>query len=723
MAVSASRSRGYIPGMVGGGRQQQAQYPINPITGQPDYSMAPVDPTGQAQGSAQGQGQGQSQVSPWTQGPASPAGMDVGVGGAAGDGGVSGASAGSANPGAQYPGPTGGIPPNTGYNPYSYTQPPPSYQGRQFPYEGGRDLAANYANNRNMEQNQGDLLSQYFGTQASQRAGYEQGAQQKSGDLYGQLEQNPGYSPDQANAILGNRGDGSNAYNDLLGVNYGDNYLTPGEQSGISGNPYGPGNAYDPNILGDVNQSAYNMSQGVAQGTQDQLSQGYNNLASGLGVANNPNLQQSGRYGQTVSDVLSKTGNTVMGAANRSDLGMSSGFAGQMNQAAYNPNLGMDQGYAGQEREAYSNPALGITGQYAQQAGMTDQEVADAAAMGGQSVGAQTRASIQDLNRAAAAQGNSDPLAVAAMRSQMNDQGMVNTADATVQAQLAARAQQRQAATGVEQTRLGAQQFQTGAQMQGAQNVENTRLGANQFQTQAQMAAAQGVESTRLGANQYQAGLQASAGTQMGNMALGATNTAEQMRLAALQQQTGMQMSAAGQLGNYAQGNTMYTGQQNQQAVNNYQQYGNQAGMYNQSSAYNAYANAEQQAAQRAAMMGTNRQSTSQSNQQNQYNRGFGVQSQLSGLQTGIADRSLQGQQAVRDYYTGQQQYQGQQGNQANANILTNRAQTQQGVNAATAGSAAWELGNRANPSLGSKVAQGIIGGVIKGATTAAGGL
>lgn len=771
----ALATRRYTAGLVGGPARQ-----INPITGLPDDGSSEFSSIDSANPYNSGQYiMGQSGVDPTS----------------AGD-----PNAESPNPGTSYSGPIGGAPDTSGYQPYSYTQPPPNYSGRQFGYEGGRDLAANYANNRNIERNEGDLLSQYFGGQAGQRAGYEQSAQQKGTSLYGQLEQNPGYTSDQANAILGNRAGGGNAYTDLLGQDYGSNYLNAGEQERISGNPYHAGNnAYDPGILDAVNRNAYNSGMGYAQDTADRLNQGYTNLSGGLDVANNPGLRQSAQYASGVDNILGSTNRTVMGAANRADLGMDSQFGSRMYgaaedpnlamsgqygsnlQSAYrNPNLAMSQQFAGDLRSAYSNPelamsdqyggelqnaysneALGTTDEYGRQAGMTDQEVADTASMGGQAVGAQTRAAIQDLDRAAAAQGNSDPLAVAAMRSQMNDQGLVNNADATVHAQLAARAQQRQAAQGVEgtrlgaqqyqtaaelaslqdvehtrlgaqqyrtgaamsgindieQTRLGAQQYQTAAEMSGLQDVEHTRLGAEQYRANARMNAAQGVESTRLGANQFQAGLQAQAGTNMGNMSLNATAQREAMRLAALQGQTGMQMSAAGQLGQYAQGNAMYTGDQQQRNVGNYQQYGNAAGMYNQTAQYQSLAAADQAAADRAAMLATNRQSTGLTNQGNQYNRGYQVQNQLSGLQQGIADRTLQGQQSVRDYYTGQQQYQGQQGNQAAANLLTNRAQTQQGVNQATQGSAAWELGNRQSPSLGSSVAKGIIGGALKGAT------
>ena len=191
--------------------------------------------------------------------------------------------------------------------------------------------------------------------------------------------------------------------------------------------------------------------------------------------------------------------------------------------------------------------------------------------------------------------------------------------------------------------------------------------------------------------------------------------------MAGAQDVSNRQMSAASQLGQIGQqnANTLLNSQTGNAAA--YQQGGLQAGQYNQSMAYGAAATAEQQAAQRAAQIATNRQNTSQTNQGNQFNRGYQVGSQMSNLQAGIANQGLSGQQQVRNYYTGQQQYQGQQGNQAQANMLTNRQQTQTGVNQATQGGAQWELGNRQNPSIGSRLVQQLGSAAIGGASKAAG--
>lgn len=513
--------------------------------------------------------------------------------------------------------PLGGTPQTNDFNLYRDSlggTPISTLPGKSVGYNSTSDIAEQYKNNRDMQQNEGDRFESQFSGDASRRAGLENAAGLKSGQLYNNLEQTPGYSGQEQDAIMGNNADGSNNYKNLLNTDYGSNYLSPDEQAKMSGDPNAPGRNFNASILDNVNSTANNMQQGAISGAEDRLHQNAGTMESNLRAAVDPNqLNISRGYQDNMSNVLTDTGGKVTDAAN--------------------------------------NKALGITDQYGRQAGMSDKEVADTAAMGGQAVGAGTRSAIQDLQRQADASGNSSPLAVAAMRSQFEDQNAVNSADATVRAQLAARQAQRDASTGVEKTRLGAQQYQTGAQIQGAEA--------------------------------------------MGNMAQNALDTQEKLRMTGAQDISNRGMNIASTMGQVGQqnANTLLNAQTGQ--AQDYAGRGAQAGMYNQNAAYGAAANAEQLQAQRAAAIAGNRQNTNQANQANQFNRGYQVNNTLSGAATGIADARRAGQQETRNYYTGQQQYQGTQGNQANQNLLTNRGQTQQGVNAATQGSANWELGNK----------------------------
>jgi hypothetical protein len=515
--------------------------------------------------------------------------------------------------------PTGGLPDTSYEDFYSRSisgSPISSLPPSSVPYYDGTDIAKQFQNNRNTEQNQGDMFQQYFGGESSRRLGLENAAALKSNQLYGQLEQTPGYSQEEIDAQMGNRPDGGNNFRDLLNVDYGSNFLTPQEQEEMRGDPYAARNELNPNILNDTNTTAFNASRGYIDNAQDKLNQNYDVTKDSLNGAIGEDLKLSGRYQDDLSNIQNVTGDKVWGAATNKDLDMS--------------------------------------GEYGRQAGMSDQEVEDTAAIGGQALGAKYRSAVQDLERQAAASGNASPLAVAAMRSQFEDQNAVGQADAVGQLKLAARAQQRDAATGVENTRLGAERYKTNAQM--------------------------------------------GAGMDLGNMAIDAETNKENMRLNSTRDISNRRLGAASQLGQMGQQNAMYTTDANLGTERDWAGRAADAGKFNQSMAYGATRDAEAAKADRAAGIATNRQGVGFANQGNQFNRGYQVNATLADTSRGIADARRTGQAETRNYYTGQQQYQGGQAQQNNQNLLTNRQQTQQGRQAATNGSAAWELGNKNAP-------------------------
>lgn len=508
--------------------------------------------------------------------------------------------------------PNGGMADTSGFTLYrdsAGNTPLPTLPGSSVPFYSGDDIAKQYPNNRNTQQNIGDRFDSYFGNGASRREGLENAALLKSEQLQQELEKTPGYTPQEASDITR-----SEDYKKLLDTDYDSNFFTPQERADIVGNPNAAGANFDPSILKNTNETAFNANSGNISGTADKLSQGLFTMKSDLNDAVDPSKLGISRGYQSGSDsVLTTTGNRVWDAANNKNLDMSD--------------------------------------EYGRQAGMTDQEVADTAAMGGQAVGARSRSAIQDLERQAAASGNSSPLAIAAARREFEDQNAVESADATVNAQIAARDAQRRAATGVEGTRLSSEQYKTGAQI--------------------------------------------GAGLDLGKFAQDALDTREGFRLGSEQDISNRKIGVATQVGQAGRDDAKWTGTQQVQNENDWADRAHDAGKFDQTSAYDAAAAAERAAAERAAAVATNRQTTSQANQGNQFTRGYQVNATLSGGAQAVADARRQGQQESRAYYPAQQQYQGGQSQQEKQNLLTNRAQTQQGVNQATGGSAAWELGNK----------------------------
>lgn len=508
--------------------------------------------------------------------------------------------------------PNGGMQDTSGFNLYGESAgrtPLSTLAPASVPFYDGTDLAKQYQNNRNTQQNEGDRLEGYFGGESSRRSGLENAALLKSGQLQTELERTPGYTSQEAGDIT--RGED---YKKLLGTDYDSNFLTPEERAAAIGDPHAASAAFDPSILRNTNETAFNANSGNVSGTRDKLSQGLATMKSEMGDAVDPSKLGLSRGYQAGSDaVLNATGDRVWDAATSEGLDMS--------------------------------------GEYGRQAGMTDQEVSDTAAMGGQAVGARSRSAIQDLERQAAASGNSNPLAVAAARREFEDQNAVQSADATVNAQLAARDAQRKAATGVEGTRLSSEQYKTGAQI--------------------------------------------GAGMDLGRFAQGALDTREGMRLGSEQDISSRRLGVASQVGQAGRDDARWAGERQIQNENDWADRAHDAGKFDQNAAYSAAAAAEREAADRAMAVATNRQGTNQTNQNNQFNRGYQVNATLSGGAATVADARRQGQQENRNYYQGQQQYQGAQGAQQQQNLLTNRAQTQQGVDKATEGSAGWELGNK----------------------------
>lgn len=153
-----------------------------------------------------------------------------------------------------------------------------------------------------------------------------------------------------------------------------------------------------------------------------------------------------------------------------------------------------------------------------------------------------------------------------------------------------------------------------------------------------------GAETTRLGAAQNKAGLQTQAGEFEGSTALDALHNTEAMRIAAEQGLTGDQLLAAEESGRQELQNAQNKTQTNIGAVENVR-----------NAEVAAHTNAEKAAADRAALLGTNRQTTSQGiglnrqttqkeNSNQNYQRGAAANNALSQRYGQVAGTGLQQQ-------------------------------------------------------------------------------
>lgn len=260
---------------------------------------------------------------------------------------------------------------------------------------------------------------------------------------------------------------------------------------------------------------------------------------------------------------------------------------------------------------AITDPSLQTSERYMGKRGYTDKDVADFAEAGARDVGLRHQAAIQELERRAAAAGSTDPLALAAARSRLLTQAGVGSADARMNAQLAAMERQKEAEQDIEDTRAGLAGQRANLQSQSRLALGGLRSGM-----------LSDVERGRLGAEQGYAD----------RAIRGAESTADTAYRAAL---------ASGQAGRETEADIRDTAMDVERwKTGTGLQYGTLA---------------EQQAAQRARDEARNRQATEIEAQEAGYGRGLTRNELLSGRSGQVAGTRLQQGAGARSYFGTQQ--------------------------------------------------------------------
>jgi len=501
-------------------------------------------------------------------------------------------------------------PPNSPYggvygnapNPTSVANPTWSNVGQGGTGNDENDILQQAYNNQQYINQQGQQLNQeaqgelaYYGPQ---QATYDQAQAQ----ALKQLQQNPGYTPGQAGQINVDY----SQYNTTPGA-LNSQFLTQGEQGGIAGDPNRP------------LQAAYTGTQNEG----DQLNSYGANLGAQVGAYGENLSGQVGNYSNYTKGALD-TLNTGTGAAVgklASGLqGAQSGFS-KLDTAVNNPGLAFDPNNT--ERQ------------------LTDADVQEMETAAGTTVGNSYRTAEDQLQRNAAAAGNTSPLAIAAANARLQTQEASQQGEAETNAEIAAKQAQQTRAAQIEAQREGAVQTATGLRA-GAATTEQS-----QAQAAAALAGTQGLSAAEL------AGVQGiGAAENVGQAGINAANTYGQAGI-----------NAANQYGQTAI---------NQQDTMTNQQYG-------------AQATAEQLAAARAAQLAGNRQATQANVNQTQYNQGTGSAQLTSGGAQAVGNQQIAGQNAYRAGVAGQQQYNQQGGQQAMGAQQSAYGTQTGGLNASTA--------------------------------------
>lgn len=441
--------------------------------------------------------------------------------------------------------------PNAGYTPratpasFANTPNPtvfPTYRTN------GQDVDKQAQEDRNLALQRGEQLNSdltnYTNDQYAQAGDFSdlQGAAY-SGIANGQ----GGYSGDEKNAIL--RQDELNSLQ-LTPEEANQNYLSTDEQKGIMGDT---GAAY--HQLG-IDEAGVDL----ASNNRDQYARGEFNAGRDA-VNNSLNAQDAGVRGAYGSQAAT-TRATVVGEANNA--------------------------------RKYLDPnALNTSAEYNSAYNFGDRDMQDIEDKAGRTVGYGAAADEDRLLQDANASGNTSPLALAAARNRIRQQGQVGSADAITDARIQAKQLQLQTAQNKENTRLGA-----------AQNYANLGTGTELNLGQDALANEQSLGAAQIGAESYLGNQRTQA-----QQALGQQGTQLEKDLG----QSHIDIGTTGAQMNLAAG-------QAKDAANS----------------------------ARAGQVATNRQATSQANQATQYNRGKSAYDTESAANTNFANQRLSQEQEYR---------------------------------------------------------------------------
>ena len=352
------------------------------------------------------------------------------------------------------------------------------------------------------------LLDQFGMTEEEKQQQADQLGQQAQA-YYQNLITSGGYTPEQANAIIGQNGIGNVPGLDSLATlsptEAQSNYLTPDQQSAIMGNP----NAAMNDLAPYFNQTDTVLA--TDRGNQDLAVQTEGNQ---LNAAIDPSqLSLSADYGSNINNQVGGT---------KSDL----------DSIAANPNLNTDADYKNIEQ-------------------MTPQQQQDIVNAAGTTVGNSNESALEAMGRQANAAGIGT-LGQEALQSRMQRQAESDSADAETNARIAASNAAATREQTVQGTELGAAQQQAGLQQQGTEYSGSQALSALQDEEQKRLAAQEDISNRQLQAattygnnsiqnEQFQGGQDLGVTEEQQNTGLAtqtAAEAAEQARAAAIANNT-----------------------------------------------------------------------------------------------------------------------------------------------------------------------------------------
>jgi hypothetical protein len=221
-------------------------------------------------------------------------------------------------------------------------------------------------------QSTGGNLQNYLGNQANYYGNIQDAYRGQADQAYDQLAQTPGYNQQQSAAIMGN-------------PNAGFGYYDPGQ------------------LQGQANNNAADLS-GATQGYQQGLTGAAQGLGQGVtGAAGNLAGSLQGAAGQAAQTLAQPAGTEA------NWLGGTYSYLRNQNEGALG---GLQQGLG----NAIDPNKLSVSNQFAQSYQMTPEQQQNIKNVAAQTVQGQYQKMSDELDRRAAAEGNSSPTALAAMK-------------------------------------------------------------------------------------------------------------------------------------------------------------------------------------------------------------------------------------------------------------------------------------------------------------------
>ena len=458
----------------------------------------------------------------------------------------------------------------------------------------------------------GDQMNQQLQNFGNDEDYWRQYYRGQGNSAYGEIAAGRGgYRPEETNDIIGRQG-----LQDLQMTPDERNnlFLNDSEQAANYGNPNAAMDWFDPAWVDQTNtEGNQRINESVNQGAAGQRN-AYGQGASALRGSYDPNdLRMRGDYGADVSGALSGTEGAVRGNLNRNNLTLDPSF-----------------------RDRY---------------GMTDRDVNDMTQSAALTQGALTRGRVGAVNRAAAASGGSNPLALAAGLNNLAQTGDQQSQDAMLRARIAARGEQADREKNIEQMRLGAE----GNYANMANNAE-LQLGGRRY------GALQDTENMRLNA----------AGG-VADRALNVENTLGARNLGVEQSIADRGYNSANQLYQNNTGNARYIGETGAGIATGADAAGVARSQYNSA----------------------NRQNTEQYAQGQRYGRGMDQNNAISQRTVANAAPRLSNEQEYRNYLTGQQTQANDNVNNTFANQIRNYGQSGQLAQGSTGQLSQYDLGRR----------------------------